>query len=570
MRSLDDLADSLHDLDGRGYGAYKEVKGAWDAADFVLHVDYVQGDPYARPSRLRVTLPPETAELPGWALDPEPRRRAAADFLNRSFAEVLHARSRDRGSGRSGILEILRPGQEILVRNSLLISPGGEVEARLRAGLPARGRRILGRQAAEMLTRDLPRAVREGLPFPVLDTGALRRHVESTEDAEALRDQLTGRDLVAFVADDARLPRRSGVDDRPLPVEETVPFRAPDSLRVTLEAPNAGKISGLGIPEGVTLIVGGGYHGKSTLLRAIERGVYDHVPGDGRERVVALSEAVKVRAEDGRRVEGVDISNFISGLPRGQTTTDFRTDNASGSTSQAAAIAEALEMGATCLLVDEDTSATNFMIRDARMQELVADEDEPITPFIDRARQLHRELRVSTVLVVGGSGDYFDVADTVIAMRGYRPREATDDARRIASEHPTARRSEGGPWREIRPRAPEPGSLDPSRGKRSVSIKTSSEDRVLFGTEEVDLTGVEQIVETAQARAMAEALVWARRHSMGEDRTLRQALGLVVERIAGEGLDLITPYRMGELAAFRIFELAAFLNRIRTLEVRQG
>ena len=569
MRSLDELADRLRSLDGKGYGAYKQVKGAWDAGSFTLEIEYVQGDPYARPSRLRAVLPPETTALPAWSLSPEPRRRATADFLNRRLAEGLRGCSRNRGSGKSGLLEILRPGQEILVRTSLLVSPEGEVEARLRAGLPARGRRILGRQAAEMLVEDLPRAVEGSLPFPALDAEELRRQVETAEDANALRTSLGERGLVAFLADGAGLPRRSGIDDRPLPDEETVPFEPPEGLKVTLETPNSGPLSGLGIPEGVTLIVGGGYHGKSTLLQAIERGVYDHVPGDGRERVVTVPEAVKIRAEDGRRIEGVDISNFISGLPRGRPTTDFRTDDASGSTSQAAAIAEALEVGATCLLVDEDTSATNFMIRDARMQALIADEDEPITPFIDRARSLHRELGVSTVLVVGGSGDYFDVADTVIAMREYRPRKVTEEARRIASELPTDRRAEAGAWREIRPRIPDPDSLDPSRGKRSVSIKTRSKDRVLFGTEEVELGGVEQIVETAQTRAMAQALVWARRHVLGSSCTLREALDETVEQIAADGLDLITPYRMGELAAFRVFELTAFLNRIRSLEVRQ-
>ncbi|HKJ92909.1 MAG TPA: P-loop domain-containing protein, partial [Longimicrobiales bacterium] len=339
---------------------------------------------------------------------------------------------------------------------------------------------------------------------------------------------------------------------------------------VTLQAPFAGAVRGLGVPHGVTLIAGGGYHGKSTLLHAIQAGVYDHAPGDGRERVVTVDTAVKVRAEDGRRVEGVDIGNFIGPLPGGQDTGCFRTDNASGSTSQAAAICEALEVGATALLLDEDTSATNFMIRDARVQRLTPGEQEPITPFIDRARQLADELGVSTLLVVGGSGDYFDVADTVIAMRAYLPADVTAEARRIVTDMPARRRREGGPWRPITARVPLPASIDPSDGRRKVKIRTRSEDRVSFGAQDVDLAAVEQIVEPAQTRAMAEALVWARGKALQGRNDVRAALSQIAAAVRDQGLDVLHPGEVGELAAFRVFELAAFLNRLRSFEIRPG
>ena len=568
MESIDALAEQLRRLDGRGYKAYKAIRGAYQTPEFKLLIDHVQGDPFAEPSRLRALVPAEAAALPEWVRSSPARRTATADFLNRTFHSALRDASGDRGSGKSGELRILRPGQEVLQRAALLVTEGGEIEARFRAGLPARGRTILGNQAAELLTRDVVEAVRSALLFPALDAEALRRHVETVEDARALRDQLRERRLVAWVADGAHLPRRSGVDDRPLPFEEAVPFRSPAGLRVTLQAPNAGAVTGMGIPAGVTLIVGGGFHGKSTLLRAVERGVYDHIPGDGREQVVTVEGAVKVRAEDGRSVAGTDIANFIGPLPGGGDTRAFRTANASGSTSQAAAIIEALEVGATCLLLDEDTSATNFMIRDARMQALIADEREPITPFIDRARQLAREQEVSTVLVVGGSGDYFDVADTVIAMHAYMPEEVTAAARRIAAEHPTSRRPEGGAWRPIAPRIPLPQSLDPSRGRRAVNLKTRTEERILFGTEEVELSAVEQLVETAQTRAIGQALVWARGSTMDGRRTIAEALEETMETLKREGLDAFQREPVGELAEFRIFELAAFLNRIRTLQTR--
>jgi predicted ABC-class ATPase len=570
MDGIDRLVRTLEGLDGKGYKAYKRIRGRYDAGDFTLVVDHVQGDPYAEPSRFRALVPAERSGLPDWACRTATRRRAAADFLNRRLHDALRQASGDAGSGKSGELRVLRPGQEVLDRAALDVREDGAVEARFRVGLPARGRRIKGRAAARLVGEAVPEAVEASLFFDALDPDRLREHVETVEDAVAIRDQLPGRGLVAFVADGAHLPRRSGIDDRPLADAETVPFRAPPSLRVTVDTPNSGPLEGMGIPEGVTLIVGGGYHGKSTLLRAVERGVYDHIPGDGRHRVVTVPSAVKVRAEDGRRVAGTDISNFIGRLPGGDDTTHFHTDNASGSTSQAAAIVEALEVGATALLLDEDTSATNFMIRDARMQRLIAAEHEPITPFIDRARQLHEERGVSTVVVVGGSGDYFDVADTVVAMREYAPAEVTAEAREVAGGLPTHRESEGGTWSEIGPRRPDAGSLDPRRGRRAVSIRVRARDRVDFGTETVDLAAVEQIVETAQTRAIAHALAWAHQDGLGSARSMADAVEAIMAAIEAEGLDAVHPHGIGELARFRAFELAAFLNRLRTLRTSPG
>ncbi|MBW3535973.1 MAG: hypothetical protein KY453_12295, partial [Gemmatimonadetes bacterium] len=380
---------------------------------------------------------------------------------------------------------------------------------------------------------------------------------------------LANADVLAFIADGAVLPRRSGVDDRPLAGEAVVPFTSPDALRVTMALPNAGSVAGMGLPRGVSLIVGGGFHGKSTLLRALERGVYNHRPGDGRERVVAGHATVKVRAEDGRPVAGVDISPFIDGLPLGVATGAFTTANASGSTSQAATLVEAVEAGATCLLVDEDTAATNFMIRDRRMQALVPGDDEPITPFVDRVRDLHEALGVSTVMVVGGSGDYLDVADVVVGMRDYVPRDLTARAREVADALPTGRTAEGA-VALTRPagRIPLPGSVDPGRGRRSASLKVRDRT-LLFGTETIDLSAVEQIVSGAQMRAVGQALVLARERFMDGERTVSAILDGVMEAVEREGLDVLDwREKPGDLALFRRFELAAALNRLRTLRVR--
>ncbi len=568
MHDLAALRGRVERLDGQGYPRYKAIKGSYDAGRFELRIDHVQGDPFARPSRLRARLSPTGAALPAWATATADRRRAAADFLNRRFAVALAARSERIGSGRGGELRILRPEQQVLERASLTVTEDGAIEARFRAGLPARGRRIMGRAAARLLTETVPAAVLESLPFTALDAEVLRRHVLTVEDAVALRSQLEQRGLVAFIADGSILPRRSGIDDRPLEPDRARPFRSPPELRIRLDTPNTGPVDGMGIPRGVTLIVGGGYHGKSTLLRAIERGVYDHPPGDGRERVVAIADAVKVRAEDGRRIEGTDISNFIAGLPGDEDTRRFRTENASGSTSQAAAITEALEIGARCLLLDEDTSATNFMIRDARMQALIPREHEPITPFLDRARELARDHGVSTILVVGGSGDYFDVADVVIAMHEYEPMEVTARAKRVAAEQPTGRRAEARRWEAPRRRRLVAESVDATDRRGRIRIRIHARDRLDFGETEVDLGALEQLVERAQTAAIAQALVWAGREVMQEGGDVGEIVAAVAERIRTMGVASVDPEPIGEYSAFRPHELAACLNRLRTLQTR--
>ncbi|MBE9141976.1 ABC-ATPase domain-containing protein [Planktothrix mougeotii] len=604
MNTKENLQRLLLDLDNRGYKAYKDILGTYEFPDFTLIIDYVQGDPFAAPSKFRVHIPPNVAGFPPELYRSRSREIALRDYLIREFDHTAREISSHRGTGKSGMIAVTKMGQEILERTSaslITITPpspkpiiGGNpalqrahptlstsekgIEMRFFVGLPARGRNILGRQAAMMICDDIPAIVDRALRYQNLDGEAIKRHVEIVEDADWLREQLAEKELVAFVANGAILPRRSGVDSRPLE-DNVIAFQSPESLELEFNCPNQGIIKGLGIPKGITLIVGGGYHGKSTLLNAIELGVYNHIPGDGRECVITNPSAVKIRAEDGRSVSGVDISPFINQLPQGRSTSEFSTENASGSTSQAANIMEALEALVLAekpessaipavLLVDEDTAATNFMIRDRRMQELIAKDQEPITPFIDKVRQLYTDHNVSTILVMGGSGDYFDVADTVIAMENFQALELTAKAKEIAREYSTGRTLEGGEaFGVIRPRIPISESLDPSRGRWDVRIKVRDVDEVLFGTEDIDVSAVEQIVSKDQLRAIAAAMVYAKQNYINGEKTLPQILDAVMQDIATKGLDVITPFPQGDLAIFRRFELAAAINRIRTLEV---
>ncbi len=565
MATSNDLHDQLHRLDGQGYGAYKALKGEYDFRDFALHIDHVQGDPFAAPSRVRVVVPQAVAGFPSDLWELPCRAIALADYLTREFYRATQVRQRPSGSGKSGLIGIVRPSQAMLNRSAAKVT-GEVVELRFTVGLPAFGRRIAGRQAAELLGQAVPDLVEKTLFYNGLDEAQIQHHVDTAEDAEALRSQLPNHNLMAFVADGAILPRRSGVDDRPL-VEQAIPFNSPESLRVTLRCPHGGEITGMGIPKGITLIVGGGYHGKSTLLRAIEMGVYNHIPGDGRHQVVTDRLAVKVRAEDGRSIAGVNISPFIGSLPQGKSTQNFSTPNASGSTSQAANIIEAIEAGATALLVDEDTSATNFMIRDRRMQALIAKEREPITPFIDKVTQLFTDYGISTVLVMGGSGDYFDVADTVIAMDEFCPQNVTERAKAIAAKFKTARDREGGQaFGSLTPRIIQPDSIDPSQGKRSVKLRARDIDQLQIGAEAIDLSAVEQLVEPGQVRAIAEAIVYAQCYHLTTTTPLAEAIAAVMTDIDQYGLDCLAEWPMGDLVCFRGLELAATINRLRTLQ----
>ncbi len=564
----------LINLEGGSYRDYKGIKGDYEFPEFDLIVDYVQGDPFAAPSRIRLKIAPETARFPPrWLTDYE-TQIAIADYLTRQVAQVAQSLMRKRGSGQSGNIEISVPSQAILRRSALWIDSGG-IEARLTVGLPAFGRRIAGKAAAALLCEDIPQLVERTLKYEALNEAELTRHIHAFKDAEALRSQLAPNGLVAFIAAGACLPRRSGIDERPLPADQADLFVPPAGGTIVLEAPHSGQVTGLGIRAGITLIVGGGYHGKSTLLRAIEQGIYSHVPGDGRQQVVTDTGAFKLRAEDGRSIAGVDISPVINHLPRGRQSQNFSTPNASGSTSQAAGLIEAIEAGAAVVLIDEDTAATNFMIRDHNMQTLIASEKEPIIPFIDKIRSLYNDYGVSTILVMGGSGDYFAVADTVIAMEDYQPQIVTAKAKAIAQADTHSRQPEGTQqFGKITPRAVLPESI-PTGSDRALKIK-ARQDGLTLGSEHIDLRAVEQLVETAQVRAIAQAIVYAQRHYFSGQLSLGAALDCVMADIRQGGLDVLSPeidsrepYFAGNLAEFRQLELAAAINRLRSLKVRQ-
>lgn len=561
-RSAEDLGRSLAQIDGRGYRAYQDIRGVWSIGRFEIEIAHVQPDPFAPPSLVRARIGCAAAGFPELPDLVRSRRVGCEDFLGRALSDRIRATDAPE-------IAIDRYGQEILPRTAVQLRDRA-IEARLTIRLPAAGRRITGRRAQLLFLDVLPRVLGAALSRELLDENALLAHQDAVEDHEALTASLSRNEWVAFVADGAILPRRAGHDERPLVAGDTpvVSFCSPDSLAAVLRLPHAGEVRGMAIPRGVTLLVGGGFHGKSTLLDAIAVGIYPHIPGDGRERVAADSATVKIRAEDGRAVSATDISAFIGELPFGRATCPFSTQNASGSTSQAASIIEALEAGARVLLLDEDSSATNFMIRDEPMRRLVRSAQEPITPFLDRVQSLARNRGVSSVLVVGGSGEYFRVADLVIQMDRYLPVDVTQRAREIV---PRAAEIEFSAWpeRERRISLQHYRTHDP-RGPR---VRAHGMRRVVISREEIDLGACEQLVSVSQAHALAEILarlieggpdgVWSRLASGFTASELRSEMDV----IEGELLDRASRFPRGDLAGVRAFEVVAMVNRLRDLVV---
>lgn len=567
MKSSEDLRQLLRSIDRKGYPAYKEAKGQYRFSDYVLSIDHVQGDPFASPSRLSIQVDGKRAGFPSISYDEHHKRIALEDHILRRFGEKIEQFNfKAKGSGKSGLLSVSCPGQEILERTACTIREGdGSLALRLEVGFPANGRTISSGELIKILFDFLPACVAETCFFgayPEREKARVEEVRKLSEDQQEIRKQLFERHLAAFIANGSILPRRSGVSKKPM--ERAIPFKSPESMEAELELPNRGKVKGMGIPKGVTLIVGGGYHGKSTLLEALECGVYDHIAGDGRELVAADSSAVKLRAEDGRSVRNVDISMFINNLPDKRDTVRFSTEDASGSTSQAAGVVEAMESGARVFLVDEDTSATNFMIRDRLMQQVVNREKEPITPFIERVRRLYEENGISTILVAGSSGAYFHVADCVIQMDSYVPKEITGLAKKAAEAFGEGVASLG-MAKATFSRIP---SVLRTGGKDDRSkVKVMGRDSLMIDREVVDLRYVEQLVDTEQLGALGYFLQYSGNHLIDGKRTLVQVVDELEKKVKKDGLASLAErgYLPMDLAVPRRQEIFAAFDRCRGL-----
>ena len=570
MNTAVQLEQQLMSIHRKSYPAYKSLAGSWQFPGFILHIDHVQGDPFAAPSKVSVEVSQKTAAFPEELFDRRDKRIALQDHLTREFSrQVGEYMFQAKGSGKSGLISISRCGQEVLERTALEMN-GKRILVRFEVGFPANGRTINAPELKKILFDYVPQCVKRALYYKNLNPKVLREVADLAEDQTFIREELKKRNLAAFVANGAVLPRQSGVSDKPM--KGAVVFESPRSMEVELSLPHKGALKGMAVPRGITLIVGGGYHGKSTLLKALELGVYNHIKGDGREYVITDDTAMKIRAEDGRAVAHVDISPFINHLPNGKDTVDFSTEDASGSTSQAANVVEAVEAGAGALLIDEDTSATNFMVRDALMQSVIAREQEPITPFIEQARKLYEEKGVSVILVAGSSGAYFYIADKIIQMDTYRACDITDHVKDICSRNKEEmefvaahrRESEGIAGWGAMSRHPRLGKIDKKHGQ--IKVKQYGKDSFSIGKDTVELKYVEQITDSEQTTTLSYVLKNViEEMETKKNASLEELAEKIWREIEGRGLSCLVKgsYIPSSLAMARKQEIYACLNRYR-------
>ena len=567
MQSATELKQLLDRIDHRGYPAYKDTKGQYQFQGYIFSIDHVQGDPFASPSKVSVQVKGSTAGFPEELYKGRYQRAALQDEMTRQFYHAIQKYAfRAKGSGKSGLISVSKCGQEVLERTACEINPkNGDVKLRFEVGFPANGRTINARELEKIVFGFLPECVEQSLFYKNCDKKRVRSIIDLAEDQQYIRDELEKKDLIAFVANGAILPRESGVSDKPM--KGAVRFQSPKEMEVTMKLPHKGEISGMGIRRGVTLIVGGGYHGKSTLLKALELGVYNHIQGDGREYVITKDDAMKIRAEDGRSIKKTDISMFINDLPNGKDTRGFYTEDASGSTSQAANVIESMEAGASVMLIDEDTSATNFMIRDELMQRVIHRDMEPITPFIDRILELYQEYGISTVIVAGSSGAYFHIADTIIQMDRYEPKEITKLAKETAKDFPAMSGMENPAEKPVFVRCPRQG-----RGFKPndrIKMKTMGKEMVQLNRENIDLRYVEQLADTEQVSALGYCVRYAEKHLFQGKDTIQNVVDKLEEKICREGLSSLCESNtsVANLALPRRQEIFACLNRYRGLNL---
>ena len=567
MQSATELKQLLDRIDHRGYPAYKDTKGQYQFQGYIFSIDHVQGDPFASPSKVSVQVKGSTAGFPEELYKGRHQRAALQDEMTRQFYHAIQKYAfRAKGSGKSGLISVSKCGQEVLERTACEINPkNGDVKLRFEVGFPANGRTINARELEKIVFGFLPECVEQSLFYKNCDKKRVRSIIDLAEDQQYIRDELEKKDLIAFVANGAILPRESGVSDKPM--KGAVRFQSPKEMEVTMKLPHKGEISGMGIRRGITLIVGGGYHGKSTLLKALELGVYNHIQGDGREYVITKDDAMKIRAEDGRSIKKTDISMFINDLPNGKDTRGFYTEDASGSTSQAANVIESMEAGASVMLIDEDTSATNFMIRDELMQRVIHRDMEPITPFIDRILELYQEYGISTVIVAGSSGAYFHIADTIIQMDHYEPKEITKLAKETAKDFPAMSGMENPAEKPVFVRCPRQG-----RGFKPndrIKMKTMGKEMVQINRETIDLRYVEQLADTEQVSALGYCVRYAEKHLFQGKDTIQNVVDKLEEKICREGLSSLceSTASVANLALPRRQEIFACLNRYRGLNL---
>lgn len=540
----------LERINGRGYKSYKSLVGLSEVVDRVrVTVIKVQGDPFAPPSVVKLE---HNTNMPDWSLQAPV---ATSDCILRRLRVLLKKFSmKGVGEGNSGVLSVPKLAPIMIRRSSLEVVKTGvgraRIVARVHVGLPSRGRRVVSGAAEELLLERLPKAFTSSVS---VGEDKLRRHVETWIEQEHIRARLEDMGLVSFVGDGSILPRRCGGCWEPL--EDAVPFESPPSLRVSVDLPTGRSITGMGIRRGLTVVSGPAYHGKTTLIEAVSAGVWNHIPGDGREYVITIRESFVVMSENGRRVTCVDLTPWLSEMPGASNLSCFTTSDASGATSVAATIQESIELGARLLIIDEDNVATNIIHRDYWLEELIG--RKTLHTVADLAPGLKRA-GVSVIVVATGSSELLSRADHVIVMNEYKALDLTHKARQVTAKKDT---SDG----VVEYRAP--------RGRRMTASmrldKAKLRGRMLEvrGADElIDLRPLVQLEEETQLKTVVEATL--RILAKGGVDTIGSECKDVEAKLARGGFREVVGKEPGpSLSEARALDIGFLINRMPWLRV---
>jgi len=574
MKDKKEFYNLLTELDGQPFSEYQQLVGDFDFSRYVIKCTKLEleGDESSHPV-FSIRVPQTIAEIPEYLFDSPVRRTAMEDLLLRRLATNIEgiANFDQSGMARRHILAS-SPGQKIIPRNALQLTKE-YIEVRLQIILPIQHviiegeavTAINGEMARQIFFEDLPGVISNGLFYCNMDTAEADRFVNNMDDADRLRQHLGASGQVSFLAEGALVSRMAGED---LPdYERLAPIEIDGDLTEEFEVPHGGNVRGLSIPNGLTLILGESNSGRVDVMDAIAQGIYNHIPGDGREAVVTVADAVSIRSEVGRCVQNVDISVFASELSDGGNPAAYSTMSAGSFTSQAASTVEALEAGARVLLYDEHSSSSTFLSSDTRVSPLLGESSR--NTLAARARQIVDELGVS--MVVAGSSlvaEFIPIADKILKVENFCITDITEEAKALEII-PSSVANDSATLSSLlsRSRWVMPSSIDPSIGREDLVIGTDDQDYVQFGRSIVDLSEIRQIADVDQARAIGFVLYYAKLRYMDEGYPVREILDLVDRDLSNEGLNALARDPRGDLARPRRYEVAAALNRLPAFRV---
>ncbi len=544
MASEEVLRKTLKNADGKPFAKYKGIQNVFSLEGFEISFDEVQNDRSGH-TYARVRVPLKAAGFPEDVYGTPSRKVAFRDLVARRFWESARTRARSpipKTDGGEGYMP--RPGQEILDRGCVAVTEYS-LEARFSLDLPSTGGKVNASATEELVFGRIAGIVSDSMLFSAYKLSKMYNHVFTAENADFIRGNLGSRGLAAFVAEGSVLPRR---EDDMAPMIDAVPFSCDAAASVEFEVPNGDPVRGWGVPEGFTALVGPSRHGKSVLADAVFAGVYNHIPGDGREYVVSVPDAVYVMAEEGRPVTSDDMSSFISPAP-GLDPSKFDSARASSPASEFAAVAEAMELGSSLVVVDEGYSNPS-VIRKGYLSE-----DSAYISLSEAGGAMGRA--GTSMLMVTGDESAVRHADSVFLVKDFKVSPVKVE---MVLEECVVKAPE--------PRCPVSKNMSFEKGRKDLSVSAPSVRAVEIGSLRIEVPTA-AFFDMSQTRAAADAVL-AMKDGMDGSKTLAELCSEAVESLKAsdsEDGNVSCAYH----AYPRPIDVAAVVNRHpQVLMIRKG